>query len=116
MPDIDLSTPGARLKSLREKYKIKQKDVAASTGLNVKTISQIENDHTFINSVVIQYYTTNYKASADWILNGTGKPDDDKKVDLDSFSAIRAKVFAIESELSEMKDLLRTLIKKIDDL
>jgi transcriptional regulator with XRE-family HTH domain len=116
MSNTDPKVIGTRLKFLREKFKIQQKEVAAETGLSVKTISVIENGHTPPNPEIFEYYIKTHKVSIDWLTSGTGDPVSSKKFDEKSIPNLAAKVVRIEQELSEMKILLKDLIKRMESL
>jgi transcriptional regulator with XRE-family HTH domain len=115
MPDTDLKSIGPRLKYLRRKFHLQQKDVAEKTGLSAKTISVMENGHTAPNPEIFEYYIKVHQVSIDWLTSGTGDPVNSKTIDEKSIPNLIAKVVKIEQELVEMKALVKEILKRLED-
>lgn len=113
MQQQDLKAIGARIKTIRKATGTLQQDIAKDSGLTVKTISHVENGHTLPPQELLDALSTKYGYAIDWVLTGSGKEKRSKGND-NSNANIQAKVHKLETELKEMKKMLKALMEKLE--
>lgn len=113
MQAIDLKAIGARLKTFREDNIGDQATLAKEAGVNVKTISFVENGHTPPSQKLLSTLAQKYSLNLDWVNSGRGKPKSDKKADPKSLPNLHAKVVIIERELSEMRAIMEQILERL---
>lgn len=76
---FDMKVMGARLKTLRQIYEIKQDEVARGLGLKQSAVSSHEAGTSSPNAAAIVWYAERYNVSADYLLGLTDDPRPSKK-------------------------------------
>lgn len=64
-----MNTLGTRLRSARERKRLKQTDVFKKTGINNKTLSRYENDGTEPDADSLRRLAEIYEVSVDWLVS-----------------------------------------------
>ena len=67
-----ISPPGGRIRALRQRFSLSQKDFAERVGLSQSTLSQIENDRYNPSYATIAYLAHEFDVDGNWLLRGTG--------------------------------------------
>lgn len=75
-PTPKLLTPGARLRALRRRHRIRQEDLAAAVGVSRPHVSMIENDRDLPGRETLAAFADYFRVSIDYILKGTDAPTD----------------------------------------
>ncbi|QNK61723.1 helix-turn-helix transcriptional regulator [Pedobacter sp. PAMC26386] len=109
----DLKIIGARFKSFREANVGNQADLAKELGVNVKTISFIENGHVAPGAVYLSYLAEKHSLNMEWMMKGLGDEKKFLKTDPKSIANLHAKIILMEKELEEMKNLIETILEKL---
>jgi transcriptional regulator with XRE-family HTH domain len=113
MQQQDLKAIGSRVKTIRKDEGLRQQDLADEAGLNIKTISFVENGHTTPPQELLELLSNKYGFSIDWILAG-GSKEKKSKGEMDSPANVHAKVHKLEIELKEIKNLMKEILTKLD--
>lgn len=113
MQPIDLKAIGARLKTFREDLIGDQASMAKEAGLNVKTISFVENGHTAPSQKLLSFLSEKYRLNQDWVSTGKGDRQSAETFDEKYVHNLHVKVVRIEHELSQMKELMQTILEKL---
>ena len=103
---------GAKLKALREKNRLSQKELAAKLGKSQETISSWENDRTYPKMAQLKELCNLYGCTYETL---TGiKQHDTQDITFDDV-LIRVSTFDLE-ELGRLKDHVKVLIRQQEDL
>lgn len=95
---------GQRIRVIRRLFIGRQSDLADEAGLNVKTISLVENGHIKPPQPLLTVLSEKYKYNIDWILTGKGDELNNKKVK-PSIEDLYIRVMELEIEVRELKEL-----------
>ena len=112
MQQQDLKAVGSRVKTIRKNEGIRQQDLADQSGLNIKTISLVENGHRLPGQELLDVLSK-YGYNIDWILTGDGQEKKTKSKD-NSPANVHAKVHKLEIELKEIKKVMQAILDKLD--
>lgn len=113
MQTLDLKAIGARIKTLRKELELKQDEFGEEVGVNMKTISLIENGHRKPSQEVLSVIQTKYNVNLDWISSGKGDKTSNKKINNKSPENVYAKVISIEIELAQLRKMMEQILDKL---
>jgi len=102
----DLKIIGHRIKTIRKLMIGGQADLAKEAGLNIKTISFVENGHSSAPQQLLHLLAVKYQYRIDWILTGKGEERSTKKFKY-SYEDLYIKVLQLELEMKQMRELLK---------
>jgi transcriptional regulator with XRE-family HTH domain len=113
MQQLDLIAIGNRLKSIRLKHAVTQKELSEAANIHTITISRAENGTKKPTSEHLDYFAKNYNYSRDWILTGQGK-DQVKKTKFEEQKDLHLKVIEMETELKEIRQMMAQILALLD--
>lgn len=113
MQTIDLKTIGARIKGVREEHKLTQEEFGKLVGVNMKTISLMENGHRRPSQEVLSIISSKYNINLDWVSTGNGERISNKKSDPKSIDNLLAKITTLELDLAQMRQIMEQILEKL---
>lgn len=113
MSKLDLKTIGARIKGVREENKLTQEEFGKVVGVNMKTISLMENGHRKPSQEVLSIISSKYNINLDWVSTGNGERISNKKSDPKSIDNLLAKITTLEFDLAQMRKIMEEILAKL---
>jgi transcriptional regulator with XRE-family HTH domain len=114
MQQQDLPAIGARIKEIRTAKDWKQTDLSEKSGVHVNTISNIERGLRPPTQILLDFLANKEGYNIDWILTGRGKKTG-KVTMAEEKANLHAKVYQMERELKEVKDMLKMILEKLNE-
>lgn len=103
-------TVGRRIKSLREKSQLTQKDLGLEFGIKKSLVCMYESEERYLPVDILLKYSEKFGVSTDWILKGTDAEGDERSQGFEELTGIFASIknpLLKEVAITQLRALLK---------
>ena len=104
-----MDTAGSRIKNIRKKHKLSQKEFASSLHISDTLISKIEHDKIPVTERLLQQIASVYNVNIDWLLGNSSNMNQSEQEIVFDYSSVNIQKNLLESQFTRLLSLSESL-------